>query len=146
MNVFVLNGPSLNLLGEREPHIYGTATLEEVKEACSRKASSLGLTVDFRQTNEEGEIVTWLQEARTGADAVIINPAAFTHYSLAVRDAIEASGKPTVEVHISNIFAREEFRAKSVVSPVARGVIAGLGVDGYLLAIEAVAGILGREG
>ena len=146
MNVFVLNGPSLNLLGEREPHIYGTTTLEEVKAACGHKAAALGLTLDFRQTNEEGEIVSWLHEARTGADAVIINPAAFTHYSLAVRDAIEASGKPTVEVHISNIYAREEFRAKSVVSPVARGVIAGLGVDGYLLAIEAVAGILGREG
>lgn len=144
MKIFVINGPNLNLLGEREPEIYGTATLSDVEKMCRERAEELGAEIDFRQTNDEGELIGWLQEAKQSADAVVLNPAAFTHYSLAVRDAISATGVPVIEVHISNIYGREEWRAKSVVSPVARGVIAGLGVKGYLLAIEALAGSKGR--
>lgn len=146
MKVFVLNGPSLNMLGERQPLIYGTTTLAEVEEMCRDRASQHGLEVDFRQTNEEGKLVDWLQEARQGADGVILNAAAFSHYSLAVRDAVQVCDKPVIEVHISNIFAREEFRATSVISAVAVGVISGLGVQGYLAAIDALAGILGEKG
>jgi 3-dehydroquinate dehydratase-2 len=144
MKVFVLNGPSLNLLGEREPEIYGTTTLQEVEEACRRRAGELGIEVDFRQTNEEGELIGWLHEARTSADGVVLNPAAFTHYSIAVADAVTVCAVPVIEVHISNIYAREEFRAKSVISAAAKGVIAGLGTGGYVLAIEALAAILGK--
>jgi 3-dehydroquinate dehydratase II len=142
MKLFVLNGPSLNLLGERQPLIYGTTTLAEVEKMCREQASNHGLDVDFRQTNDEGKLVDWLQEARQEADGVILNAAAFSHYSLAVRDAVQACGKPVIEVHISNIFAREEFRATSVISAVAVGVISGLGVQGYLSAIDALAGLL----
>jgi len=146
MKVFVLNGPSLNMLGERQPLIYGTTTLAEVEQMCRARASQHGFEVDFRQTNDEGRLVDWLQEARHGADGVVLNAAAFSHYSLAVRDAVQACGKPVIEVHISNIFAREEFRATSVISAVAVGVISGLGVQGYLAAIDALAGILGEKG
>lgn len=139
MKIFVLNGPNLNLLGEREPNIYGKATLAEVEKMCRERAETLGLEIDFRQTNDEGELIGWLQEARGEADGVVLNPAAFTHYSLAVRDAVAATELPVIEVHISNIYAREPWRARSVVSGVARGVVAGLGVIGYLLAIEALA-------
>lgn len=142
MKVFVLNGPSLNLLGEREPEIYGQSTLDDVRRDCVESAGGSGLEIDFRQTNDEGELVSWIQAARKEAAGIIINPAAFTHYSLAVRDALSAAGLPVVEVHISNIYAREEWRAKSVVSPVAKGVIAGLGVHGYVLAVEAMRQIL----
>ena len=145
MKLFVLNGPSLNLLGERQPLIYGTTTLAEVEKMCREKGSQHGLEVEFRQTNDEGTLVDWLQEARHGADGVILNAAALSHYSLAVRDAVQACGKPVVEVHISNIFAREEFRATSVISAVAVGVISGLGVQGYLSAIDALAGILAEQ-
>lgn len=145
MKVFVLNGPSLNMLGERQPLIYGTTTLAEVEQMCRARASQHGFEVDFRQTNDEGTLVDWLQEARHGADGVVLNAAAFSHYSLAVRDAVQACGKPVIEVHISNIFAREEFRATSVISAVAVGVISGLGVQGYLAAIDALAGILGEK-
>ncbi|MEX2553149.1 MAG: type II 3-dehydroquinate dehydratase [Actinomycetota bacterium] len=146
MKVFVLNGPSLNMLGERQPLIYGSTTLAEVEQMCRARASQHGMEVDFRQTNDEGRLVDWLQEARHGADGVVLNAAAFSHYSLAVRDAVQACGKPVIEVHISNIFAREEFRATSVISAVAVGVISGLGVQGYLAAIDALAGILGEKG
>lgn len=142
MKIFVLNGPSLNLLGEREPEIYGTTTLNELRSACEERASRYEIEVDFRQTNDEGELVSWLQEARVKAGGVVLNPAAFGHYSLALRDAIVASGVPVIEVHISNIFAREEWRSKSVISAVCKGVIAGLGTSGYSLAIEAMAGLL----
>lgn len=146
MKVFVLNGPSLNLLGERQPLIYGTTTLAEVEKMCRERASTHGLDVDFRQTNDEGKLVDWLHEARQDADGVILNAAAFSHYSLAVRDAVQACDRPVIEVHISNIFAREEFRATSVISAVAVGVISGLGVQGYLAGIDALAGILaGKE-
>lgn len=139
----MLNGPSLNLLGEREPEIYGTETLEQVKQRCLEAGDRAGLQIDFRQSNEEGELVGWIQEARSEASGVIINPAAFSHYSLALRDAIAATGLPAIEVHISNIYAREEWRTKSVISPVVKGVIAGLGVQGYVLAIEAMGRTLG---
>ncbi len=142
MKIFILNGPSLNLLGEREPDIYGPETLGDVEKMCRERASELGHDVDFRQTNDEGTLVDWLQEARTAADGVILNAAAFSHYSVAVRDAVQACGKPVVEVHISNIFAREKFRATSVISAVAAGVISGLGVQSYLLALDALASIL----
>ncbi len=141
--IYILNGPSLNLLGEREPEIYGRETLDEVKEKCRAAAERSGLEADFRQTNEEGELVSWIQSARLEAAGLIINPAAFSHYSIALHDAIAAVNLPVIEIHISNIYAREEWRAKSVVSPVAKGVIAGLGVHGYVLAIEAMARLVG---
>jgi 3-dehydroquinate dehydratase-2 len=138
LNIFVLNGPNLNLLGEREPEIYGTKTLAEVEKMCREMAVDLGAEIDFRQTNHEGELIDWLQEAKREADGVVLNPAAFTHHSMAVRDAVSACGVPVIEVHISNIYGREAWRAKSVISEVAKGVIAGLGIRGYLLAIEAL--------
>lgn len=140
MVIYILNGPNLNLLGEREPEVYGTATLQEVEKMCRERAVELGVSIEFRQTNSEAELVGWLQEARAVAEGVILNPAAFTHYSYAVRDAVSAARVPVIEVHISNIYGREEWRAKSVVSGVAKGVISGLGVHGYLLALDALAG------
>ena len=145
LRIFVLNGPNLNLLGARQPDLYGNATLEDVQKMCRSRAEELGAEIEFRQTNSEGELIDWLQEAGSSAQGVVLNPAAFSHYSVGVRDAVAASELPVVEVHISNIYAREAFRQKSVVSPVARGVIAGLGVDGYALAIEALVGILNRR-
>ena len=144
MKVFVLNGPSLNLLGEREPHIYGTSTLSDVEKMVRERGDELGIEIEFRQTNEEGRLIEWLHEARTEADGVIMNPAAFTHYSVALRDAVVACETPLIEVHISNIYAREEFRSKSVVSGVAKGVIVGLGVKGYVLALEALVDMKGE--
>ncbi len=146
MKVFVLNGPNLNLLGERQPVIYGSTTLPELEQLCRERAARHGLEIDFRQTNDEGTLVDWLQEARTSSDGVILNAAAFTHYSVAVRDAVQACDKPVIEVHISNIFAREEFRATSVISAVVVGVISGLGVQGYLLALDALAAVIGSTG
>ena len=139
MRIFVLNGPSLNLLGEREPDIYGAQTLGDVEKMCRERASELGHDVDFRQTNDEGQLIDWLQESRTSADGVVLNPAGLSHYSIALRDAVAACEMPVVEVHISNIYAREPFRQKSVISGVATGVISGLGAHGYVLALEAVA-------
>lgn len=142
--IWILNGPGLNLLGEREPEVYGTTTMAEVVATCRTRAADLGFDVDARQTNHEGELVGWLQEARNAAAGVVLNPAGLTHYSVAVRDAVVAARVPVVEVHISNIHAREAFRHTSLVSPVAAGVIAGLGVRGYVLAVEALAGMLGE--
>lgn len=144
--IFVLNGPNLNLLGQREPDIYGMATMEDVEAMCRGRAAELGHEVDFRQSNDEGQLVDWLQEARTGAAGVVLNPAALGHYSIALRDAIAACDVPVVEVHISNIYAREEFRQKSVISAVVVGVISGLGVWGYVGAVEALAGLLRAKG
>ena len=144
--VYVLNGPNLNLLGQREPDIYGLATLDDVKAICEGRAAELGLEVEFRQTNDEGQLVDWIQEARTAAAGIVINPAALGHYSIALRDAIAASDLPVVEVHISNIHAREEFRSRSVISAVCVGVISGLGVWGYAGAVEALDGIVKRSG
>jgi 3-dehydroquinate dehydratase II len=145
MTIFVLNGPNLNLLGQREPDIYGQATLKDIETMCRDRAADLGHDIDFRQSNDEGKLVDWLQEARTGAVGVVINPAALGHYSIALRDAIAACDVPVVEVHISNIFAREEFRQKSVISAVVVGVISGLGIWGYVGAVEALAGILEKD-
>nr|WP_321444382.1 type II 3-dehydroquinate dehydratase [uncultured Cohaesibacter sp.] len=143
--IYVLNGPNLNLLGTREPTIYGMMTLGDIEAACQKKAASLGVSVDFRQTNHEGELVDWIQEAGQKAIGLIINPAAYSHTSIALQDAIRSSGVTVIEVHLSNIHAREEFRHKSFVSPVALAVICGLGADGYTMAIEALMNHLGKR-
>nr|WP_314259740.1 type II 3-dehydroquinate dehydratase [uncultured Devosia sp.] len=137
--VLVLNGPNLNMLGTREPEIYGAETLQDVEALCQRTGDELGLSVDFRQSNHEGELVTWIQDARTSADAILINPAAYSHTSVAIQDALKASGLPVAEVHISNIHQRESFRHHSYVSAVAFGVICGFGTGGYRMALTALA-------
>jgi 3-dehydroquinate dehydratase-2 len=136
--VFVLNGPNLNMLGSREPSIYGGKSLADIGADCKAAGKRLGLSVDFRQTNQEGTLVDWIQEAAEAARGIVINPGAYTHTSVALQDAIRAAGRPVVEVHLSNIFAREAFRHHSYVSPVAAGVICGFGAAGYVLALEAL--------
>jgi 3-dehydroquinate dehydratase-2 len=136
--ILVIQGPNLNLLGEREPEIYGTLTLDEIHKEMENKARNLEMQLDFIQSNDEGEIINAIQEAKEKADGIVINPAAFTHYSLAIADAIRASGVPTVEVHLSNIYAREEFRRKSVIAPFSIGQISGFGFQGYLFALDAL--------
>jgi 3-dehydroquinate dehydratase-2 len=138
--VFVLNGPNLNLLGTREPAVYGSTTLADVEGLCRRTASDLGLNVDFRQSNHEGDLVDWIQEAGRGAVdgsvlGVVINPGAYTHTSIALHDAVAGVAVPVVECHISNVHARESFRHHSYVSPVARAIVVGFGVSSYPLAI-----------
>ncbi len=141
--VYVLNGPNLNLLGTREPHIYGHATLGDIEKLCRATAQRHGLAVEFRQSNHEGEIIDWIQEARAEkAAGLIINPAGYTHTSVAILDALTAMDAPVVEVHISNIHAREPFRRRSYVSPTARAVICGFGIDGYALAITGLAAMI----
>lgn len=144
MLVFVLNGPNLNLLGKREPLIYGSATLGDLKAAVEKRAGALGLKTDFRQTNHEGTLVDWIQEARENAAGLILNPGGYTHTSVAIHDALKALTIPTIEVHLSNIHAREAFRRHSFVSPAATGVICGLGADGYLAALDALKGLLDK--
>lgn len=136
VRIQVLHGPNLNLLGTREQSIYGTLSLDAIDSAIRKLAKELAVTVDLRQSNSEGELVSWIQEARTGYDGIIINPAAYTHTSIAIRDAVAAVGLPTVEVHLSNIHQREEFRHRSYVAGVALGQIVGLGPTGYLLALR----------
>jgi 3-dehydroquinate dehydratase-2 len=140
--VVVLNGPNMNMLGLRQPHIYGSATLDDVEQLCAETGEALGLAIDFRQTNGEGEIVSWVQECRGRAAGIVINPAGYTNTSIALMDALLASELPVIEVHITNIHKREEFRHVSYVSKVAVGVIAGLGIRGYALALTAMADIL----
>jgi len=140
--ILILNGPNLNLLGVREPETYGRDTLADIEEACMERGSVLGLTVDFRQTNVEGQLVEWIQEARENADGIIINPAGYTTTSVAILDALLAAELPIVEVHLSNIHRREPFRHDSLVSRAATGVICGLGAQGYLLGLEAMARLL----
>lgn len=137
--IYVLNGPNLNLLGAREPHIYGGETMEAIKTRLEAKAKQLKLSLDFRQTNHEGVLVDWIQEARGAASAIIINAAALTHSSIAILDALLAAGIPCVEVHLSNIYKRETFRSHSYISQAAAGVICGFGPKGYELALEALA-------
>lgn len=136
LRIRVLHGPNLNLLGSREQSIYGSLSLNAVDSAITKLADELAVKVDLRQSNNEGELVTWIQEARLEYDGIIINPAAYTHTSVAIRDAIAAVGLPTIEVHLSNIHQREEFRHRSYVSGVAIGQISGLGSTGYLLALR----------
>lgn len=143
--VFVLNGPNLNMLGKREPGIYGAATLDDIADLCRREAQELGFAIEFRQSNHEGDLVSWIQEAGEQRAYVLINPAAYTHTSIALQDAIRAAQVTVVEVHLSNIHAREAFRHHSYVSPVARGVICGFGAEGYLLGLRALAAYAKEE-
>jgi len=144
--VLVLNGPNLGMLGAREPEIYGSATLADVSAACARLGAELGLQTDLRQTDDEAELIGWVQEAFERRLPVVINPAAFTHYSYALRDALAMRRAPLVEVHLSNPAARESFRHNSVVSGVADGTIAGFGVQSYELALRAIAALLANAG
>ncbi len=138
MNILIINGPNLNLLGEREQSQYGSITFEELKNICKEKSKELKIDMDFQQSNIEGEIVTIIQEARNKYDGIIINAAGFTHTSVAIRDAMAIYNKPSIELHISNIYKREDFRHKSMLSDVVTGVVCGLGSNGYILAIKAM--------
>jgi 3-dehydroquinate dehydratase-2 len=141
--IYVLNGPNLNLLGTREPEIYGRATLKDVEAMCREAGKRHGFTVHFHQSNHEGALVDWIQEARTRqAAGIVINPAGYTHTSIAILDALLASNIPAIEVHISNVHAREDFRRHSYVSKAAKAVICGFGVNGYVLAIDGLAAML----
>lgn len=137
--ILILNGPNLNLLGTREPELYGTETLADIQSLCAREGQQLGLAVDFRQSNHEGELVEWIQEAREGYGGIILNAGAYTHTSVALYDALQMVKAPVIEVHLSNIYKREEFRHHSFISPAAKGVICGLGSKGYVLALQALA-------
>ena len=143
-NILIINGPNLNLLGEREQSQYGSVTFDRLKENCLSKAKDLKINLDFYQSNIEGEIVTTIQEAKNKFAGIIINAAGFTHTSVAIRDALDIYKKPIIELHISNIYKREEFRQKSLISDIATGGIFGLGDDGYILAIIAMQKILQR--
>jgi 3-dehydroquinate dehydratase-2 len=140
--IAVLNGPNLNLLGLRQPEVYGRATLDDVEALCAETAERVGLAIDFRQTNGEGELVTWIQECRGRAFGIVINPGGYSHTSIAVMDALLAVELPSIEVHVSNIHRREKFRRHSYVSRAATGVICGLGIQGYALALTALAGLM----
>lgn len=137
MRILFLNGPNLNLLGKREPEVYGAMTLAEIEGKVRERAKKAGAEVEFRQSNLEGELVTWVQEAKNRFDALVLNAAAYTHTSIALRDAITAVGIPTIEVHLSNIHARDAFRRESLIAPVCRGQIAGFGWLSYVLGLEA---------
>lgn len=135
--ILIINGPNLNLLGTREKDVYGTNTLSEIAAAVNNEAQLLGMDVDFIQTNHEGEIIDKIHDSRSSYDLLIINPGAYTHYSIAIRDAIKAVELPCIEVHLSNIHAREEFRNKSVIAPVCTGQISGFGANSYIIALRA---------
>ncbi len=141
MNILVLNGPNLNLLGKREREIYGSTSLAEIESLVRAHATSLNVNVDFKQSNSEADLVTWIQQAQGRYDVIILNAAAFTHTSIAIRDAIIAAGVPTIEVHLSNIYAREEFRHKSMIAPACVGQITGFGPGSYLLALQAAVNV-----
>lgn len=143
--LLVLNGPNLNLLGVREPSVYGRETLDDVRARCEAKGKALGFKIDFRQSNTEGDLVTAIQEARTKAAGILINAGAYTHTSIAILDALQAVDVPVVEVHLSNIFKRDDFRHHSYVSLAANGVICGLGAMGYELGLEALATLAGQS-
>ena len=143
--IIIINGPNLNLLGEREQSQYGSITLEELKQICAKKSNELGLIVEFAQSNIEGELVNIIQDSRKKFDGIIINAAAFTHTSVAIRDALDIFKKPIIELHISNIYKREEFRQKSLISDIVTGGIFGLGVDGYILAIISMQKLMKNE-
>ena len=143
--ILIINGPNINLLGEREQSQYGSVTFKELKEICAKKSNELGLKVEFAQSNVEGELVNIIQDARKKFDGIIINAAAFTHTSVAIRDALDVFKKPIIELHISNIYKREEFRQKSLISDIVTGGIFGLGIDGYILAIISLQKLLKNE-
>ena len=146
MNILFLNGPNLNLLGQREPEIYGRTSLTDIETKVRARAAKLEVEIDFRQSNQEGELVFWIQQAKGEFDVIILNAAAYTHTSIAIRDAIAAVGVPTIEIHLSNIHAREEFRQKSLIAPVCLGQISGFGADSYILAVEAAVNAIGKAG
>jgi len=142
MKILFLNGPNLNLLGQREPQVYGKTTLADIESMVRKQAAVRGAALEFRQTNIEGELVGWIQSAKGAFDVIVLNAAAYTHTSVALRDAISGTGVPTIEIHLSNIHAREEFRHKSLIAGVCRGQIAGFGSYSYLLALEAAVNII----
>ncbi len=137
MKILFLNGPNLNLLGQREPDIYGRTSLADIEQSVRERAAQSKVEIDFRQSNLEGQLVGWIQQARGQFDAIVLNAAAYTHTSVALRDAISAVGIPTIEIHLSNVHAREEFRHKSLIAPVCRGQITGFGPNSYILGLEA---------
>jgi len=143
--ILILNGPNLNMLGEREPEIYGGDSLEAIGVACQQRGQTLGMSVDFRQSNDEGELVTWIQSAAEDFSGIVVNGGAYSHTSIAILDALRAVGLPTIEVHLSNIYRRESYRNHSYISQAALGVICGLGAQGYLLALDALARIVEEE-
>jgi len=144
MNILFLNGPNLNLLGQREPAVYGKTTLADIEAMVRERAARSKVGIDFRQSNIEGELVTWIQDAKGKFDVIVLNAAAYTHTSVAIRDAISAVGIPTIEIHLSNVHAREEFRHHSLIAPVCRGVICGFGANSYILGVEAAIIVNGR--
>lgn len=137
MTILFLNGPNLNLLGQREPAVYGNLSLKQIEARVRDRAKELGVDIDFRQSNNEGELVTWIQQAKTQFEAIVLNAAAYTHTSVALRDAISAVAMPTIEIHLSNVHARENFRRESLLAPVCCGQIAGFGAYSYVLGLEA---------
>lgn len=141
MNILFLNGPNLNLLGQRQPEVYGRTSLADIEAKVREKAAKLSAEIDFRQTNLEGELVAWIQQAKDKFDVIVLNAAAYTHTSIALRDAISAVGVPTIEIHLSNIHAREEFRQKSLIAPVCLGQISGFGINSYILGVEAAVNV-----
>jgi 3-dehydroquinate dehydratase-2 len=143
MKILFLNGPNLNLLGQREPEIYGRTTLADIEAKVRERAKQLGAEIDFRQSNLEGELVGWIQQAKGNFSAIVINAAAYTHTSIALRDAIAAAGVPAIEIHLSNVHAREEFRHKSLIASVCSGQITGFGQQSYILAVEAAIHVKG---
>ena len=144
-NILILNGPNLNMLGVRETAIYGSNTLADIERMCTRRGKELSLAVDFRQSNLEGELVTWVQQARTNAAGIVINPGAYGHTSIALLDALRMADKPVIELHLSNIHRREAFRHHTYTSQAATGIICGLGAHGYVLAVEAMAELTSKK-
>jgi 3-dehydroquinate dehydratase II len=141
MKILFLNGPNLNLLGQREPEVYGHTTLKDIEAQVRERATRFSAEIDFRQTNLEGELVAWIQQSKGNFDVIVLNAAAYTHTSIALRDAISAVGVPTIEIHLSNVHAREEFRHKSLIAPVCKGQILGFGANSYVLAVEAAVSV-----
>jgi len=144
--IYILNGPNLNLLGSREPEIYGKTTLAEVEQSCRDLGSKRGLEIEFLQSNHEGQLIDWIQDAGKKSQGILINPGAYTHTSIAIRDALSAVQVPVIEIHLSNIHRREPFRHRSYVSQVATGVICGFGPAGYVLGLQALVGLSSSEG